>query len=165
MTENTDTTSITTVKKNPKEYIPSIDDNGNYIDNIPADCYFADGMICNCNGNIFYSKKSFSTHTTTKIHCNYLNNMNKNKNNFLAKSKELEELTKEQKLIICDLQKKLKQTETQLNQNKCVIEYYEKKISELLNQQQFPNQISFLNKYSFDNINNSNDDSDRMIID
>jgi hypothetical protein len=94
----------------PDKYVPSIGDNGDYIDIIPSFNNLINGMRCICGTRKEHCYKSASelkNHVKTKTHEKWLKNLNLNKANFYSENEDLKELVGNQKLIIAKLEKKL----------------------------------------------------------
>lgn len=92
----------------PDIYQPSIDDNGNYIDQIPSFQHIKKGLTCPCGSRkekLYDSASKFSTHSKTKIHQKWLANLNTNRANFYIENEKLKETVENQKLIISRMEK------------------------------------------------------------
>lgn len=92
----------------PELYAPSINENGDYIDKVPAS--IKNGILCPCGSRkdkIYDNATSFSAHTKTKIHSRWLVSLNLNKANFYTENIRLEELVKNQRIIIGKLEKEI----------------------------------------------------------
>jgi hypothetical protein len=92
----------------PDIYQPSIDDNGNYIDQIPSFQHIKKGLTCPCGSRkekLYDSASKFSTHSKTKIHQKWLANLNTNRANFYIENEKLKEIVENQKLIISRMEK------------------------------------------------------------
>ena len=92
----------------PDIYQPSIHDNGNYIDQIPSFHMIKKGLACPCGSRkdkLYDSASKFSTHTKTKVHQKWLENLNKNRANFYIENEKLKETVDNQKLIISRMEK------------------------------------------------------------
>jgi hypothetical protein len=94
----------------PDIYIPSIDDNGNYVDKTPSFNNLKNGIRCPCGSrkdktydNITY----FNAHIKTKTHKKWLEDINLNKKNYHAENIKLKEIIGNQKLIIAQLEKEV----------------------------------------------------------
>jgi len=93
----------------PDTYTPSIDENGNYIDNIPI---IKNGILCLCGSTkdkVYTTKKKFSTHIKTQKHQKWLIEINQHKANHYVKLTEALELVDNQKKIIAKLTNDLQQ--------------------------------------------------------
>jgi hypothetical protein len=89
-------------------YEPNIDENGNYIDYIPASNKFKNGLRCSCGtrkDHIFDTRQSFVIHIKTKTHQKWLLDLNINKMNFFTENIKLNETISNQKIIIARLQR------------------------------------------------------------
>ena len=92
----------------PDIYQPSIDDHGNYIDQMPSFQYIKKGLTCPCGSRkdkVYDSASKFSTHSKTKIHQKWLANLNTNRANFYIENEKLKETVENQKLIISRMEK------------------------------------------------------------
>ena len=92
----------------PDVYSPSVDNDGNYIDKIPAFNTIKKGLICPCGSrkDKFYdSHSSFSAHIKTKIHQKWLDGLNTNKINYFVENEKLTQTIQNQRLIIAQLDK------------------------------------------------------------
>jgi hypothetical protein len=88
-------------------YKPSLDEHGNYIDKIPTASYFKNGLRCPCGtrqDKIFDKYSNFATHIKSKHHQEWLQNLNKNKNNIYIENLQLKELVENQKKIISKME-------------------------------------------------------------
>jgi hypothetical protein len=88
----------------PDIYAPSIDEHGNYVDRIPS---FQHGIYCPCgsrkNKNYETSQK-LSTHIKSQAHKKWLENLNLNRTNYYVDCNKLNELVKNQRLIIAQME-------------------------------------------------------------
>jgi len=95
----------------PENYVPSIDDKGNYIDVVPKN--FKNGLFCICGSrkdHIYENSIKFSNHIKTKKHQQWIYILNQNKANHYSELLQTKELIENQKQIIQkmdnDIQKK-----------------------------------------------------------
>tara|TARA_B110000259_G_scaffold186257_1_gene237041 strand:+ start:946 stop:1338 length:393 start_codon:yes stop_codon:yes gene_type:complete len=98
------------LSKKPDIYSPSIDDTGTYIDLMPTFNFNMNGYYCPCGckkDKIYETKTKLQTHTKTKFHQLWLNNLNLNKLNYYKQLEEGKEIIKSQKIMIGNLQKQL----------------------------------------------------------
>lgn len=110
----------------PDTYSPIIDKNGNYIDNIPI---IYNGLICPCGSRknkIYENTISFTNHTSTKHHKNWLEAMNNNKYNYYTENLKQKELIDMQKQIITKL-------ENDISNKKIIIDYLSLQLKNLKN--------------------------------
>ena len=73
----------------PDTYTPSIDGQGNYIDVIPPSVKLKHGLYCPCGSRghkMFTTTSSFNSHTKTKVHQQWLVQLNRNKANFFVET-------------------------------------------------------------------------------
>ncbi len=118
-------TSSSAVSLIPDVYIPSVDDNGNYCDG-DIKYVFDNSLKCPCSGRIYIARCGFIQHAKTKVHQKWLDELNKNKQNYYAQTRDLETLTNEQKFIIQRLEKEIQK------KNKYIIELTMKLLEEPL---------------------------------
>lgn len=97
----------------PDTYTPSVNHLGNYIDVIPSFNNIKNGLRCPCGarkGKTYVTYCLFSSHTKTKIHQNWMENLNLNKANHYIECENLKSIVKDQRLVIAqqdrDLQNK-----------------------------------------------------------
>ena len=105
----------------PDTYSPSIDKDGNYVDNLYT---FTKDMYCPCSNKLYHSKYLMATHTNTKMHKNWIQTLNNDKVNYYKVNIELNDLIKNQRLIIAQLEKELKQKITMIDSLTDVIHKY-----------------------------------------
>ena len=100
----------------PDTYTPSVNDVGNYIDNIPI---IKKGLFCPCGSRkdkAYENVSKFSTHIKTKSHQNWLMILNQNKANYYVEMLTNKELVVNQQKIIVQL-------EIQLHKKTLTIDY------------------------------------------
>jgi len=88
----------------PDIYTPSIDDNGNYIDNMPL---IKHGLYCPCGtrkDKIYENIYKFSTHIKSKTHQKWLSILNSNKANYYVEMLKNKEIIENQRKIIAQLE-------------------------------------------------------------
>jgi hypothetical protein len=88
----------------PDVYSPSVDEHGNYVDNVLC----KKGLICPCGSRkdkVYETQSVFSAHTKTKTHQRWLADLNANRANFYVENEKLKELIQNQRLIIARLEK------------------------------------------------------------
>lgn len=93
----------------PDTYTPSIDEAGNYIDNVPI---IKQGMLCLCGTRTdkrYETTAKFAMHVKTKTHQKWLMTLNQNKANHYVQMLEHKELLENQRKIIGYLEKQLSQ--------------------------------------------------------
>ena len=91
----------------PDTYTPSIDGQGNYIDVIPPSSKLKHGLYCPCGSRghkMFTTTSSFSSHTKTKVHQQWLIQLNRNKANFFVESEKLRKTVHQQQKLIAELE-------------------------------------------------------------
>ena len=100
-TKNMDITTI------PELYMPSMDDNGNYIDKIPI---IKNGIYCSCGSRkdkVYDSTSKFNAHIKSKIHQKWVISLNNNKANYYVEVVQLKELVEQQKKLLTQLENTL----------------------------------------------------------
>ena len=118
----------------PDTYTPSVDNNGNYIDNIPI---IKNGLLCPCGSrkeHIFDNRTSFASHIRSKTHQKWIVDLNLNKANHYCENIRLTETLTSQRIIIAKLQR-------ENDENLKLIVHLTKKIENILN----PSQVDLLN--------------------
>lgn len=92
----------------PDLYTPSVDENGKYIDSKLV--IIRNGIKCPCslnNHKVYENKKSFTNHTKTKRHQQWLQSLNHNKSNYYVENIRNLEIIKNQQFIIQRLENEL----------------------------------------------------------
>ena len=91
----------------PGIYAPSIDEHGNYVDMLPSFHIIKNGIYCPCgsrkNKN-YETHPKFSAHIKSQAHKKWLENLNLNKTNYYVDCNKLNELVKNQRLIIAQME-------------------------------------------------------------
>ncbi len=90
----------------PDVYQPSIDETtGDYIDKLPQSHEFIPtGIKCPCTNKNYLSRQKMLDHVKTRIHKEFINELNKNRANHLVECHKLRELVDSQKLIIAKME-------------------------------------------------------------
>jgi hypothetical protein len=91
----------------PDTYTPSVNETGNYIDNIPI---IKNGLFCPCGSRkdkTYENTSKFATHTKSKSHQKWLINLNQNKANYYIEMLKNKELVENQRKIITQLENQL----------------------------------------------------------
>lgn len=91
----------------PDTYTPSVDNNGNYIDNIPI---IKNGLFCPCGSRkdkTYENATKFATHIKSKSHQKWLIILNQNKANYYVEMLRNKELVENQQKIITQLENQL----------------------------------------------------------
>lgn len=99
----------------PEVYCPSIGEDGAYIDKVPTTCILKNGIQCPCGSRkdkVYDSSASFSCHIKTKIHQRWLVGINLNKTNYYTESVKLQDVVKNQQLIIGRLERTIQSNTT-----------------------------------------------------
>ena len=116
----------------PDSYVPSINDNGDYIDMVPSFNNLKNGLRCLCGSRkdkCYESYSIFSSHIKTKSHQKWLINLNNNKANYYSENEKLKNIINNQKLLIAKFEKKLNNrnntidylTSELIKKNECVM--------------------------------------------
>lgn len=95
----------------PDTYSPSLDYEGNYIDTMPTTYVLQKGLYCPCGTRLqkaFTSSSKFSAHMKTKTHQKWLEQINRNKSNYLVESEKLKKTVQSQQKIIAELEIEVK---------------------------------------------------------
>jgi hypothetical protein len=106
----------------PDNYMPSIDELGNYVDKMPA---FKKGLMCPCGSRkdkVYETTTMFSAHIKTKTHQKWIADLNLNKANLYIENKDLNDLVKNQRLIIA-------KAESEINNLRQTITYLTKQLN------------------------------------
>jgi len=88
----------------PDTYTPSVDDTGNYIDNVPM---IKNGLFCPCGSRkdkTYENTSKFATHIKSKSHQKWLMILNQNKANYYIEVLKNKEIIENQKKIIAQLE-------------------------------------------------------------
>lgn len=99
--------SDTDISLTPDIYTPSIDLNGNYIDSRP---FIKNGIRCPCSSRhnkVYDTIAKFTSHTKSKCHKKWIEQLNKDKMNHYMESIKSHEIIETQKIIIAKLEKEL----------------------------------------------------------
>ena len=108
----------------PDTYTPSIDNDGNYIDEISRTKIKA-GLYCPCGSRkdkIYDNVSKFSLHIKTKAHHKWLSNLNNNKANYYVEMLKIQEVVEQQKKLLAQL-------EIQLQNKHLTIDYLTKQLT------------------------------------
>ena len=100
----------------PDTYTPSVNNEGNYIDNIPI---IKNGLFCPCGSRkdkTYENTTKFATHIKSKSHQKWLTILNQNKANYYVEMLTNKELVENQRKIIAQL-------ENQLHKKSLTIDY------------------------------------------
>lgn len=91
----------------PDTYTPSVDETGNYIDNIPI---IKHGIYCLCGSRkdkSYDDASKFYTHTKTKKHQKWLTSLNQNRANYYVEMTKYKDIVDTQQKIISQMEKQL----------------------------------------------------------
>jgi hypothetical protein len=94
----------------PETYTPGIDYQGNYIDDISGIRNIRHGIHCLCGSRkekTYPNAASFTAHTKTKHHQQWLETLNQNKANYYVESLRYKELVESQQKILTSLENQL----------------------------------------------------------
>jgi hypothetical protein len=122
----------------PDNYYPSLDDNGNYIDNMIPFNFKKKGITCPCGtrkDKIYSTQAVFNKHITSVTHQKWLTNMNLNKANYYIENVKLTEVVHNQRLIIAKF-------ENDLNNRNMTIDYLTQQLNKQ-NKQTVNNLLEF----------------------
>jgi hypothetical protein len=95
----------------PDTYLPSVDEAGNYIDNISV---IKNGLFCPCGSRkdkSYENVSKFSTHCKTKSHQKWLMILNQNKANYYVEMLKNKDVIENQRKIIAQLENQLRKKE------------------------------------------------------
>jgi hypothetical protein len=112
----------------PDMYTPSVDSNGNYVDNIPI---IKHGLFCPCGSRkdkAYENTSKFASHIKTKMHQKWLLNLNQNKANYYVDMLKNKEILESQQKIITQLEK-------QLQRKNLTIDYLTEQLTRQITQQ------------------------------
>jgi hypothetical protein len=112
----------------PDTYTPSVNNEGNYIDNIPI---IKNGLFCPCGSRkdkTYENTTKFATHIKSKSHQKWLTILNQNKANYYVEMLKTKELIENQRKIIAQL-------ENQLHKKTLTIDYLTEQLINKTNQQ------------------------------
>ena len=91
----------------PDIYTPSVNNTGNYIDNIPI---IKNGLFCPCGtrkDKTYENTTKFASHIKSKSHQKWLIILNQNKANYYVEMLKNKELVENQQKIIAQLENQL----------------------------------------------------------
>jgi len=91
----------------PDTYTPSVNNDGNYIDNIPI---IKHGLFCPCGSRkdkTYDNGSKFASHVKTKAHQKWITMLNQNKANYYVEMLTYKELVENQQKIIGQLEGQL----------------------------------------------------------
>lgn len=121
----------------PETYTPSVDDNGNYIDNIST---IKHGLFCPCGSRkdkSYENTAKFATHIKSKAHQKWLTILNQNKANYYVEALKNKELVVNQQKIITQLTKhnelSISELKKQLETKTLTIDYLTNQITTMMN--------------------------------
>jgi hypothetical protein len=86
-------------------YSPGMDESGQYVDQIPSFRDIPQGIRCPCNGNTFCTRASFVAHTKTACHRQWLENHNRNRQNYFQELEQAMRIIHQQKILIAQLER------------------------------------------------------------
>lgn len=106
-------------------YAPCIDEHGDYVDMIPSFHTIKNGIYCPCGSRknkVYETHQKLSLHIKSQTHKKWLENVNLNKTNYYVECNKLNELVKNQRLIIG-------QMEIDLNNKNTTIDYLTRQLT------------------------------------
>lgn len=101
----------------PELYSPSIDNTGNYIDNISS-LNIKHGIRCPCGSRkdkIYSNQSVFASHIKTNHHQKWIANLNLNKANYYVENEQLKNTIQNQRMIIAQMDKELQNRNTTID--------------------------------------------------
>jgi hypothetical protein len=110
----------------PDIYCPSVNEQGNYVDKMPAFHFINKGLICPCGtrkDKKYENTTSFASHMKTKVHVKWICELNTNKVNYYDENRKLKEIIQQQKMIIAHHQKDI---QTKSNTIDCLAQQLQK---------------------------------------
>lgn len=90
----------------PDTYVPSVNESGVYVDEV-ARCFPPTGVICECTGRLYATREKFAQHVRCRTHANWLEQVNLQHKNYFRKCQEQEQIIRQQRLLIAELEKKV----------------------------------------------------------
>jgi hypothetical protein len=99
----------------PDMYIPSVNDDGEYVDRAPV---IHHGMYCPCStrrDKVYDTVSKFSSHVKTKSHQKWLAGLNQNRANYYSDMLKHKALVEAQKKIIGQLEQQLQNRTTTID--------------------------------------------------
>jgi hypothetical protein len=123
---NIDTTDMIMI---PDMYYPSVDENGNYIDNLQPFNFKKNGITCPCGSRkdkLYCLVATFNAHIKTAHHKKWLSNMNLNKANYYIENLKLNDTVQNQRIIIAKM-------ENDLNNRNTTIDYLTQQLNKKSN--------------------------------
>ena len=110
---------ITLLAVEPDTYSPSMDEFGNYIDNVPTRSHFAHGLRCPCGTRrdaiLYASPGKFAQHIKSQTHIKWLENINNNKKNYLMENEKLNVTIKTQQQLVIQLSQEVQKQRTMIH--------------------------------------------------
>lgn len=91
-------------------YIPGMDQQGNYTDLVTLQSRYPNGIKCPCGSRkdkIYYAGTVFTTHTKSKCHQKWIDQLNANKMNYYSETLKQADIIHSQKLVIANLSRTL----------------------------------------------------------
>jgi hypothetical protein len=90
-------------------YAPIVDEQGRYIDRVPAS--IRHGLRCPCcprKDHVYKNYTTFVAHIKTKMHQKWLTDLNNSRANYYVENMQLTDLVKSQRIMIAKLENELK---------------------------------------------------------
>ena len=97
---------IMSLALSPDCYAPGIDDQGVYDDSMPAK-FPEVGIVCPCYMRRYASREKFAQHLRCAHHKQWVRELTANSKNYFRKYIEQEQIIRQQRLLIAELEKKL----------------------------------------------------------
>jgi hypothetical protein len=139
MNANANTETNTDLATVAELYVPTMDDNGNYVDGIIPK--INGGIRCSCGSKtVFMTKSTFKIHSNTQIHKNWIESLNTNRANYYVETLKQKEIIENQKLIIQQQSKKIQIKNYVIQEKEQTINYFRSQ----LNKEVDSGKISFI---------------------
>ena len=100
----------------PHEYYPGTDNNGKYVDEIPA-CA-PDGIVCPCGSrkNYAYTRTNFRVHVQCDTHRRWIHHLNTERQNYYREAMASRVLIRDSHIKIAKMQKEIDKLRAELFQ-------------------------------------------------
>lgn len=110
------------ISTQPIQYELSVDDANNYVDKVPTNSSFVNGIVCGCGSRtVFKTRQTITTHFKTVGHQKWIEQQNKNKENHFAELVQLRELVRQQVLLIAERDQKIIKLEKNIREKDTAI--------------------------------------------
>lgn len=95
----------------PERYVPGVNESGTYVDEVGR-CFPSYGIVCDCTGRVYAKRDKFMQHIRCRTHVKWLEQVNLQHKNYFRKCQEQEQIIRQQRLLIAELEKKVCSTPT-----------------------------------------------------